>query len=254
MVAVVDIDLRHRIAGVDPPLRDVVGVVRIVGLLGTLVLLGVVDAQPAVALTEGVDGRALALERVLHRIANRHRHDERAVGVERILSLVTAVALRAADHRRGHVEHHLGAFAQQNLARFEAAFVLVLLVIGLAERQRVAHRQTRTLNQRRVDFAAVAVIGHIVRIFGEGAGQLGIHLPTRQDDVAAQVAPREVKLHPANRIVDGCGILVAHLQHVDVVAAILLQVLLQVGTVEAYPRGKRHLLVGGIGFALLLGT
>ena len=185
---------------------------------------------------------ALLLKRVLDRIADRHRNDEGALRIELeglvvvVLALVAAVSrdtARSHDTRR-HVEHHLRTLAKPDL-RIQAAR---RGIVGV-QMQGVAHGQVGALDlsgAHGIALAAVAVVRHIVRVFSEGAHLMRLGGTAREDDVAAQVAARKVERHPADRIADRRRVHVARLQHIDIIAAVGLVVLDQLGTVLVHPR------------------
>ena len=254
VVAHVDIELRYGIAGAHPPLRTVVGMFRILGigrafLRIVLAILGE-HHHSAVGLAEGVHQGAFGLQRVLHRIADLHIDDERTLGAQVELPLVAAVALHAvADDARGKVEPHPGAFAQQELGIDTLAGGIVRIEV-----QRIAHGQESALHQARILRAAVAVEGNVVGVFGERAELAGFIGTARKHDVAAQIAAREVELHPAGSVVHRLGVGIPGSEDFDVIAAFGLVIFQQLPAVLRHPRLKGLVLEFVIRLGLLLGA
>ena len=206
-------------------------------------------------LAELVNLAAFVLERILDRVADRHRDDERPPRIERIAALpfVAAIARNAAgphDARR-HVEHHLRPLAEPELGR-KVPLGMRRHVIGI-EMQRVAHGQVGPLDQRsREALAAIAVIGHVTGVFGERPYLMGLVRTAREDDVAAQVAARKVERHPADRVADRSRLHIAGIEDVHVIAAVGLVVFQQLGAMLLHPRFERHILELVERFGLLL--
>ena len=221
---------------------------------GTRLVVGflAVDQTASVIVAEPVHIPAFAFERVVDRIADLHRDDERPLGAQRILSFVAAGALDAvADDRRRHVKLDFGAVTQLQFGRPESETVLVRVIILFTQFQRVAHGQPRTFHQPRIFGAAIAVKGHVMGVFGESPGQSGRIGVAREDDVAGQIAPREVERHPDRLLADRVQRLVACLDHVDIIAAVGLVVLNQIGPVLGHPRFERLILELNVRFVFV---
>ena len=233
----------------------VVGIGR--ALFGAVLPVLGVHHHPAVGLGESIDQRTFGLQRVFIDAANLHLHDEVALGAERILPFVTAVAAQTArtDDARRHIEPHLGALAQQEF-RFEVESILLLFEFDvlLAEMQRIAHGQVSAFDQSGVRGAAVAVIRHVMGVFGEGPELIGFRSAAREGDVAAQVAAREIELHPADRIVHRFGIGIASLKHIDVIAALGLVIFQQFGMLLRHIRFEGLILELVVRLGLIFGT
>ena len=256
---VVHVDLRDRIVGAHPLLGHVVGMVGVLGIrrqglaLGILrlLLLGILS-QAAVGRAIVVHVAALALERVLDRIEDRKLHDVGMVVVERELALVSAAADRkASGHARRKVEADLVALTQLVL-RGDSLGGGILLV----ELERIEHRQRRTVGHSGRQGVAITEIGHVVGVFREGADLVGPCGVARDDDVARKVAAREIESHPAGRVADRFHIVRGSrsLEHIDVVAAVVLEVLHQIGVILGHPRLEGHILELVERFGFLLGA
>ncbi len=61
-------------------------------------------------------------------------------------------------------------------------------------------------------------------------------------------------MHPAGLLADGRTVGIARIEHIDVIAALLLQIARQIGTVLGNPRLERHALEVVVRFADLAGT
>ena len=79
-------------------------------------------------------------------------------------------------------------------------------------------------------------------ILGERPGQHGIVGIAREDDVAAQIAPRKIERHPDVLGVDRIGRKVARIEQVDIVQPFGLEVLHQVAAVLGHPCLERLVL------------
>ena len=88
-------------------------------------------------------------------------------------------------------------------------------------------------------------------VFGESPGQSGRIGVAREDDVAGQIAPREVERHPDRLLTDRVQRLVAGLDHVDIIAAVGLVVLNQIGPVLGHPRFERLILELNVRFVFV---
>ncbi len=161
---------------------------------------------------------------------NAHLGDHRAVAVETILSLVTTIALHTArlgTDRRGHIDAHLGAITSR-----------ILLVANL---ELVTHREVDTLGQRRVVLLATEEeVGNVVSMVGVGVlhtGQIGV---TGEYHVTRQIAARHVKPQPSAGVTHGQTVGHTLVEQLDIVAAVGLIVIQQIGTVDLDPRFQRY--------------
>ena len=227
----------------------VIGIGR--ALFGSVLPVLGVHHHPAVGLGESIDQRTFGLQRVFIDAANLHLHDEGALGAERILPLVTAVAAQTArtDDARRHIEPHDVTLTQKVLP-VDPLFPGILL----AEMQRIAHGQVSALDQSGVRGAAIAVIRHVMGVFGEGPELIGFRSAAREGDVTAQVAAREIELHPADRIVHWFGIGIASLKHIDVIAALGLVIFQQFGMLLRHIRFEGLILELVVRLGLIFGT
>ena len=268
IIAHVHIELRNGIAGADPAFVGHIGVVRVFGIgrtndgLRLFVGFLAVDQPAAVAVAEFVHVFTLAFEGVADRIADLHRDNERTVGAQRIfarrtLPFIASRTLDAvADDGRGHVKLYLGADAELQLGRGETALgiVFILVEILLVEFQRVAHGQPRALHQSRIFGAAIAVKRHIMGILGKSARQLGVGCTACEDNIAGQIAPREVERHPDRLLVERIFIRLPGIEYVDIITAVGLVVLHQIGTVLGHPRFERLILELNVRFVFVFRT
>ncbi len=221
----VDVELRQGVVGGPPGIAVVI--LRLIGPahVGRRLLLLLLDGlQAAVLLGEQIELAALGLQRILDQVDHLDVDDQRTRGIERIdraaeiLPLVAARTAQSGRHGGGQVERDLGTQAERQLLGQTP-----LLGIFTAQRQRIAQDAVDAVHQPRSLGTAVAVKRHVVGKGREAARLPGRHLAAGHPDVAGQIAPRQLHLHPVDRIVHRLG-LVAAVDHIDVIFAVGLEI------------------------------
>ena len=91
-------------------------------------------------------------------------------------------------------------------------------------------------------------------ILGKSARQLGVGCTACEDNIAGQIAPREVERHPDRLLVERIFIRLPGIEYVDIITAVGLVVLHQIGTVLGHPRFERLILELNVRFVFVFRT